>query len=62
MFKRTLRTLLAIGAAQLVPLVPGAVSLLPPPYNLLVAPMLMGLSKGIRNAYPTVPWIKYLPF
>ncbi len=62
MFKRLLRSLLAVGVTQAIPLVPGVVSLIPPPFNLLAAPVLMGICKGLRDAYPTVPWLKYLPF
>ena len=62
MWQRIVRSLLALGATQLIPLLPGAVTLLPPPFNLIVAPILMGIAKGLRNAYPGKPWIKYIPF
>ena len=53
---------LAVLIPQLLPLVPGFVILLPPPYNLILTPVLMGIAKGLRDGFPNSPWIKYIPF
>ena len=47
---------------QLLPLVPGFVSLIPPPYNLILTPVLMGIAKGLRDGFPNRTWLKYIPF
>lgn len=60
--ERLLRSGLAVLATQLIPMAPSLVAFIPPPFNLLAAPVLMGIAKGLRDAYPGKPWIKYVPF
>lgn len=60
--ERLVRSGLAVLATQLIPMVPMAVGLIPSPYNLLAAPVLMGMAKGLRDAYPGKPWLRYIPF
>ena len=53
---------LAVLIPQPLPLVPGFVSLIPPPYNLILTPALMGIAKGLRDGFPNRTWLKYIPF
>jgi len=61
-YNRIMRALLATAVPQLVVFIPGAVEILPPPWNLLLTPALMGIAKGLRNAYPEAKWVTYIPF
>lgn len=62
LYLRLLRAALATAVPQLIMLVPGAVSLIPPPYNLILTPVLMGIAKGLRDGFPQASWLKYIPF
>lgn len=53
---------LAVLLPQLLPLVPGFVALIPPPYNLILTPVLMGVAKGLRDGFPKVTWLRFIPF
>lgn len=56
------RASLAVLLPQLLPLVPGFVALIPPPYNLILTPVLMGVAKGLRDGFPKVTWLRFIPF
>ena len=60
--RRLGRAGLAVLIPQLLPLVPGFVSLIPLPYNLILTPVLMGIAKGLRDGFPNRTWLKYIPF
>lgn len=63
---RLVRAALATIAPQVVVLIPGLVTLLPPPYNLILTPILMGVGKGLRDGLnptnSTTHWTKWIPF
>lgn len=67
MFKTVLeRIYRAAGASAiggiLVPMIPGVLQALPPPWNLVVTvPALMAVSKWARDTYPDKWWVKLLP-
>lgn len=63
---RIIRAIVAVIVPQILPLVPGFVAVLPPPYNLILTPALMGIGKGLRDGLnPTNVaghWTNYIPF
>ena len=61
-WRRLGRSALAILVPQLLIFIPGIVEVIPPPWNLVLTPILMGIAKGLRDGFPNKPWIKYIPF
>lgn len=59
--ERFIRAGIATLLPQLIIFIPGAIELLPPPYNLILTPILMGIGKGLRSGFPKASWLKYLP-
>lgn len=60
------RTARGVGAALVTQVAapdfwPQLMSVLPPPYNLLAIPVLMGVAKALRMAFPDNAVLKYLP-
>ena len=60
--ERLLRSTGAILLPQLVAIIPVIVGLIPQPWPLVATPILMGISKGLRDGFPKAPWLKWLPF
>ncbi len=60
--ERLLRSTGAILLPQLVAFAPAVVEILPQPYPLVLTPILMGISKGLRDGFPGKPWLRWLPF
>lgn len=62
LIKRLIRAGVATLTPQLIIFIPGMIELMPPPYNLILTPILMGIGKGLRDGFSKAPWLKYLPF
>lgn len=59
--ERLIRSSVAVFLPQALSLLPGMVSILPVPYNLILTPILMGIGKGLRDGFPKANWIKWIP-
>lgn len=60
--ERLVRSGIAIALPQIIMFVPAVMEMIPPPYNLILTPVLMGIAKGLRDGFPQAPWLKYIPF
>lgn len=60
--ERLIRSGIAIALPQIIMFVPAVMEMIPPPYNLILTPVLMGIAKGLRDGFPNAPWLKYIPF